>query len=489
MTVIPKTAPFARYCHIVDDWNAFQETLQRPLPTTIWTNTLRTTPEALAHSLAKEGIALRPIPWYPGGFILPENIRPGRLWQQFAGLYHIQEATSMMPVRLLDPQPGERVLDMCAAPGNKTVQMAVAMRNTGTIYATDISNGRLRVLRLAINRLGITNIAVSTSDATSLGKQTGQFDRILVDAPCSCEGTSRRSPHLLTAEAMPTEERKTGTQLALLRKAVQLCKPGGRIVYSTCTYAPEENEMIVDAILKEASQIITLRSAELPGVQSTPGVTEWQGTQFHPSLHLARRMWPHQNDSGGFFVAVLEKSAAAPEDETVLKPITAESGKVWGKAVEPEPWLTIIHERFGIPHEQLDPMVLIRWSKRGAFIASANMTPPRYRPPDNIGLFFMRTTDRLPKLTTAATMLVGQWAQKNVVDLTDEQAVGYFLRETRPLLPQQTHNCTSTGYVIVRYKGIVLGLGFYWAAQADKPHRLEGLYPKNWAARPDNIGI
>ncbi|MEM7346677.1 MAG: RsmB/NOP family class I SAM-dependent RNA methyltransferase [Chloroflexota bacterium] len=187
-----ESIPFERYRPIVDDWHAFQDKILAPLPVCVWTNTLRLTPEALANFMAEDGLPFEQLGWYPQGFKLPAGIKPGNQWPYLAGLYHVQEEVSMMPVQMLDPQPGERVLDLCAAPGNKTAQIAIALENRGTVIANDINFGRLKALRQSIEWLGITNITTTVYDGGNYPREAGLFDKILVDAPCSCEGTSRR---------------------------------------------------------------------------------------------------------------------------------------------------------------------------------------------------------------------------------------------------------------------------------------------------------
>ncbi len=297
-----------RYRSLVGDWDAFTEALSRPQPVCVWTNTLKTTPEALAKTLAEHGCASTPIPWYPRGFTLPENISPGNRFEYVAGLYHVQEETSMLPVVLLDPQPGERIIDLCAAPGNKAVQIAVHMESTGTLIANDRNYRRVRAIGHAFERLGVYNVSTTTFDATSYPVSAGVFDRVLADVPCSCEGTSRKHPEVLDPSRRPGSN--ATVQKAILKKAIQLCRPGGRVVYSTCTYAPEENEMIVQSILDENPPgSLKMLPAVIPGFVSSPGLLSWQEHTFAPQMENAMRVYPHQNDTGGFFVAVIEKAA------------------------------------------------------------------------------------------------------------------------------------------------------------------------------------
>ena len=301
-------APLERYRPLIDDWDAFAAALARPLPSTLWTNTLRTTPQLLRDWLARDGFDATPLPWYPGAFRLPPAARPGKSLAYVTGHYHVQEDVSLVPVALLDPRPGERILDACAAPGNKTVQAAVRMNDRGTLIANEKNRHRIGVVRRNLERLGITCAAVLVADAANLPRDAGTFDRVLADVPCSCEGTSRKNPEVLRRLRRPPGSRRGG-QLAILRKAVQLTRPGGRVVYSTCTYAPEENEGVVGALLAEAEPgSLRLLPARIDGLRSAPGVVEWNGECWDASLERAMRIWPHHNDSGGFFVAVIEKA-------------------------------------------------------------------------------------------------------------------------------------------------------------------------------------
>ncbi len=300
---------FERYRDIIDDWSAFTDALARPLPPVIWANTLLTSGERGAVALARQGSAAEPLAWHPGGFRLPAGTRPGKTLGFLTGQYHVQEEVSLLPVALLDPQPGERLLDLCAAPGNKTVQAAVRMRDRGTVIANDKSRRRLGVTRRNVARLGITCVAATVADGSSLPRRCGLFDRVLADVPCTCEGTTRRNPEIaLRRQLSPADQGRK--QLKLLRKAVQHTRPGGRVVYSTCTFAPEENEMVVDALLRVSPpDSLQLLPARVAGFRCSAGLTAWHGRSFDPRLERTLRVFPHHNDTSGFFVAVLEKVA------------------------------------------------------------------------------------------------------------------------------------------------------------------------------------
>lgn len=298
---------FERYRDIIDDWEAFTATLVRPLAPVVWANTLRAGPARLREWLAEDGIEAEPLDWWPEAFRLPMGTRPGKTLAFLTGYYHVQEEVSLLPVTLLDPRPGERVLDLCAAPGNKTVQAAIRMRNRGTLIANDKMRQRAGLVRRNLERLGITCAAVTSADGTSLPRRWGLFDRVLADVPCTCEGTTRRNPEVMWRWQLSPQE-QSRKQLRLLEKAVRHCRPGGRIVYSTCTYAPEENEAVVDAALQANPRALRLLPAMVDGFRSAPGLTAWRGERWDASLERAMRVLPHHNDSSGFFVAVLEKT-------------------------------------------------------------------------------------------------------------------------------------------------------------------------------------
>jgi NOL1/NOP2/sun family putative RNA methylase len=298
---------FERYRDVVDDWQAFAEALARPLAPVVWANTLRTTAERFRERLAEAGLAAEHLAWHPGAFRLPLGTRPGKSLAFLTGQYHVQEEVSLLPVVLLDPRPGERILDLCAAPGNKTVQAAVRMGDRGAVIANDKSRRRLGVVRRNLERLGVTCVAVTVADGASLPRSWGLFDRVLADVPCTCEGTTRRNPEVAWRwQLSPLDQSKK--QLPLLDKAVQHTRPGGRVVYSTCTYAPEENEAVVDAALRRYGSELRLLPAEIPGFRSAPGLTAWRDRRWDGSLERAMRVFPHHNDSGGFFVAMLERA-------------------------------------------------------------------------------------------------------------------------------------------------------------------------------------
>jgi NOL1/NOP2/sun family putative RNA methylase len=465
---------FERYRPLIDHWSDFCHISRQPLPTCIWTNTLRLSPARLAEILTADGLAFEPLSWAPGAFQLAADFKPGYHWAFLAGLYQIQEAVSLLPVLWLEPEPGQRILDLCAAPGNKTAQIAVKMGNRGTVVANDLNAGRLRAARQTQERLGLVNVTTTVADGGNYPPGAGVFDSVLVDVPCSCEGTSRKEPGVLERVSVGLSLKRSGGQKALLRKAVQLCKPGGRIVYSTCTYAPEENEVVVDAVLRQAGEgRLRLIPAQVTGLSTSPGLTEWQGRRLHPSLAGSMRVWPHQNNTGGFFIAVLQKSLdASPVAAPPADPVPSDTGVA---TLE----LETAAARFGLTLSDLAPFSLQLAGRRKLYLVNPDHQPPLEPQPDATGLLLMRTGERIPKLSTAAVQLLGNAARQNVIEVDLGQAQAYLHRQVINVSLDQAWRCPGSGFVLIRHRGFTLGVGML---EPDSTGGQVGsLFPKGWS--------
>jgi 16S rRNA C967 or C1407 C5-methylase (RsmB/RsmF family)/NOL1/NOP2/fmu family ribosome biogenesis protein len=475
---------------LVDDWGGFIDTLMRPLPTCIWNNPARIDSDGLARLLADEGIRAEPLPWldHPAlgrALRLPAEFKAGQRWWYCAGLAHAQEAVSQLPVTLMglssdQSGPVSRVLDLCAAPGGKTAQIALALGHRGTLVANDFSPERLAALQGNLDRLGAINVTTTWCDGGNYPAAAGHFDRILVDAPCSSEGTLRRNPSLAAklgaGEAGARSARMVARQRALLRKAVQLCRPGGRIVYSTCTFAPEENELIVAGALEEAAGRLMLLPVSVDGVSISPGVTRWQGRVLDPSLARCVRLWPHLNDTGGFFVAVLEKAADVSDALTApSRQVPAAEAVDLRLEADDEHWIDGLALHYGLGDRLRQHYRIHRQTRRGLHLAAADHAPPASPLAQGSGLFFHRTNMRPPKLTTGGALLLGPHATRNRLDLTREQFDAYLRRE--PLTPRvrQTGDCRP-GHVLVRHGGFTMGV-----ALLHRSGTLESLFPRKWS--------
>ncbi len=462
------TSVVARYRTIVPDWSAFIAALQRPLPLCMWTNTLRSDAQELQALLNEADMLAQPLPWRSDAFRIHNPAKLSQQWWYLAGLAHAQEEVSQVPVTLLDAQPGMRVWDMCAAPGGKTAQIAMALQNSGTVVANDISTGRLRALSGNMERLGLVNVVTTRADAATYPKRAGQFDRVLLDAPCSGEGTLRKNPTHTERMGEAFSQELSVIQQGLLRKAIQLCKPGGRIVYSTCTFAPEENEQVVNAVLHACGDEVKLLPARIESLSCSTGLTSWQGRHFSPELEKCMRLWPHQNDTGGFFVAVLEKSASLPE--VAWQP---------GELTEPEvDWRTHLEEEYGFDETVWQHFRAHRQCNRGLHLSAHDLEPTELPKPESQGAMFYRPATRPPRMTTVAAQLLGRYAKHNCLTLETAQLMPYLGGECFALSPSQMADVTP-GYLLIFYRGYCLGLGIYHG----RSQTLQSQFPKKWCGR------
>ncbi|MCQ4332291.1 RsmB/NOP family class I SAM-dependent RNA methyltransferase [Natronomonas sp. F2-12] len=298
--------PLSRYDPLADDPAAFHAACERPLPSVVRVNGIKATPERVRRAFEAAGVEFEPVGWHEGLFRLGEGESPGNSWPFVHGWIYGQEEVSAVPALALDPQPGERVLDCCAAPGSKTTQLAARMEDRGLLVGNDNNLGRLSALRSNAERCGVSNLVVTRADARnfSLKPFSGErFDRTLVDVPCSCEGTVRKNPEAVESWSLDHVEGIAGVQRGILARSIEVTRPGGTVVYSTCTFAPEENEAVLQHALEEYD--CRLVEFELP-LESVPGITEWNGETFEDSMRRAKRIYPHHNDTGGFFCAKLE---------------------------------------------------------------------------------------------------------------------------------------------------------------------------------------
>ncbi|ELZ01167.1 RNA methylase [Natrialba chahannaoensis JCM 10990] len=300
--------PFERYRPIIDDFEAFLAACERPLGNAVRVNTIKSSPERATATLEEDDVAYEQAEWNPRVLRL-ETDSPGSTWTSFHGFTHGQEEVSAVPPVVLDPQPGERVWDCCAAPGGKATQLAALMDDRGTVVANDNNLGRISALRFNAERLGATSLAVTNDDARNYSMKRfpfDEFDRTLVDAPCSCEGTIRKNPDALDNWSEGHIDTIAGIQKGILRRAIQTTREGGTVVYSTCTFAPEENEAVVQHAIDEEDCRVVDFDLEM---EHAPGLTEWRDEAFDSTLEQAARIYPHHNDTGGFFVAKLEVTA------------------------------------------------------------------------------------------------------------------------------------------------------------------------------------
>ena len=294
-----------------EEYPAFLASLERPRAVALRFNPLKG--EAPRMDFVKE-----PIPWEPMGYYYDPDARPGLHPYHEAGVYYLQEASAMSAVALLDPQPGENICDLCAAPGGKTTQIAGRMLGEGFLLCNEINPKRAKILSRNIERMGVGNALVTNEHPGKLAeKYAGFFDRVLIDAPCSGEGMFRKEEAAVTDWSQETVEMCARRQAEILDSGAALVRPGGRLVYSTCTFAPEENEMTIAAFLQRHPEFVT-EEVEAP----------W----FDPAGAGQFRMLPHKILGEGHFGAVLRKLDGEEADVPEEKPVSLP--KAWTEFAE-----------------------------------------------------------------------------------------------------------------------------------------------------------
>lgn len=296
-----------------EEYPAFLKSYEEGRAYGLRVNLLKGSREELYGRLCRR-FGLVPVPWCREGFYYGQEDRPGRHPFHQAGVYYIQEPSAMAVGSLLDPQPGEAVLDLCAAPGGKTTHIAARMAGEGLLVSNEVHPARAKALSQNVERMGAKNAVVTNEEPERLAKIfPGFFDRVVVDAPCSGEGMFRKEEQAREEWSRGHVQLCAGRQRQILDCGAKMLKPGGRMVYSTCTFSPEENEEVVIRFLESHPDFALVPA---PGVLKglSKGRLDWWGDQ--EELEGAYRIWPHKARGEGHFAALLEKKGEGPRART-----------------------------------------------------------------------------------------------------------------------------------------------------------------------------
>lgn len=315
---------------------------------------------------------LTPVPWEEHGYYYDSADQPGRHPYHEAGVYYVQEPSAMAPVPLMEVRPGDKVLDLCAAPGGKSTQIAAALQGKGLLVSNEVRPARAKVLSENLERMGVRNACVLNENVTKLSERFPEyFDRILVDAPCSGEGMFRKSETARTEWSPENVELCAARQDEILDQAAAMLRPGGRLVYSTCTFAPRENEGSVSRFLKRHPDFVLLpidkaRMGLEPG--TCDGRSEWAGFagEGNPSdaqdagvqdLRHTLRLWPHHVKGEGHFAAVFQKAGNVPEGWEAMAAGGLEPG-ISPDSRELDPWWDFAESVLGVTSRRMETKLL-----------------------------------------------------------------------------------------------------------------------------------
>lgn len=289
------------------DFELYKESIHRPLPECIRVNTLKLPEAEIVSILRDEGWELEKVPWARYAYNVKSEVNVGSSIYHLSGLLYIQGPLSLLPVEVLDVRPKMRVLDLCAAPGSKSTQIAQHMENHGVLVCNDDSSERIKPLVSNLQRFGVINHVVTLVDGRNYGRfARNLFDRVLVDVPCSSLGIVMKDWSIVRKYSKRTSEKISRLQLSLLNSAYDALRPGGYLVYSTCTIHPLENEWVINQLLEERedARLLPVRPAAL--VSRRP-LEEWKGQVFRSEIKNCFKSYPYDNLGEGFFVALVRK--------------------------------------------------------------------------------------------------------------------------------------------------------------------------------------
>jgi len=297
-----------RYSKLTD-FEVFKKYSLSFLRRSIRVNTIKIPIEELKKRLEKNW-ALEQIPWCNEGFWIEHKKKErrdiGNLIEHSLGYFYTQEAASMIPPIALGPDENDIVLDMAASPGSKTTQIAAYMKNKGILIANDLTTERMKPLSMNIQRCGITNCIITLMQGQWFRKSSIEFDKILVDAPCSGTGTIRKSLKTLRIWNPNMVKRLSITQKQLIETAFTILKRNGTLVYSTCSLEPEEDEGVIDFLINKYKNA-KLEEIKLTNINRSNAVLEFEKQKYSEEVKKCLRIWPQDNDTEGFFVAKIKK--------------------------------------------------------------------------------------------------------------------------------------------------------------------------------------
>ncbi|MDQ7007195.1 MAG: RsmB/NOP family class I SAM-dependent RNA methyltransferase [Acidobacteriota bacterium] len=458
-----------RYRPIVDDMQGFLAALEEPPPVDLMVPRGAERRREVAARLEARGLATRTFDWAPRHLRLESPLPGGALPEVVFGLAFRQGVVSSLPCRALDPHPGERILDLCAAPGGKTVLLASLAEDRARILAGDPSASRAGLLVQSLSRMGLTSVITVQQDGNGF-PAAAPFDAILLDAPCTGEGIFRVGRPRYEPTGEQGVLRARALQRRLISRAADLLAPGGRMVYSTCSYAPEENEGVISDLLARRDD---LRIEALPdGIPGSPGLTRWGEIGFHPDLPRARRLYPHQTGSWGFFLCLLRKdpdsghytSGSRREDRPRVEPVDdPEAAAELRAALEP----------FGVGREVLDtyhvmPRGKDLWILSRCCPAGSDTDVSRLKIVAP-GLRALRRTPRGPRLPNGVLRALDRHLGARVVELEWDQALALLEEREQAAAPD-----APVGQVALRAGGQVIGAGY------QRGGRLYLELPKAW---------
>ncbi|MFB6100410.1 MAG: RsmB/NOP family class I SAM-dependent RNA methyltransferase [Candidatus Nanohalobium sp.] len=418
-----------KYKPLIDDWQAFKQQAEKHPLQGLRKNRLKARSDF--EDKLSETFDLEESGWNSNVYRVSDET-PGKSMLHWRGEYYVQEESAALPVTVLDPQPGEKVLDMCAAPGGKCTQMAARMENKGLIVANDDSAQRMKSLHANVYRTGSKIIEATNYDGRNIPEDE-KFDRVLVDAPCSGEG-DRYYRNFRAADEGESKGLQS-LQKDLLKKAGRLVKEGGTVVYSTCTLTPTENEAVVSEIVEETDLELEMIETEAEHVR---GVENFEDECFGEEMQKTVRVYPHHMESGMIYVAKLRKTGSLPEREESECSESSSSNKA-------EEYM---QGRFGVDPEKVN----LEKINGDYWLCSDEISGLES---ETRGIRAVRDMDIGLKPTTYFLQLLQDEVTENIVAVSESDLEDF--SENRMI----EADLSEKGYVTLRFQDRIIGCGFY----------------------------
>ena len=423
-----------------------------PEPAAVRVNTLKSSKQRLEKLLDRNHYTYQRIPFNPEGYRLKSDPLPlSHSLDFFEGIFQYQGISSQLPAICLDVKPGERVLDLTAAPGSKSTQLAALMKQKGILVLNDSSHSRLQALQANMQRCGATNFYILKNRGEKIHRLYPEyFDKILLDAPCSALGTLSSKKEVYSWWSEEKLKKLSLIQYQLLLSAIKSLKVGGMLVYATCSIAPEENEQLIDKIVQKFPVRIMPLPPEIYS-QFAPGWLSYRENRFPDAMKYAIRIWPHQHDGEGFFIVKLKKTDSLNQGIT--------KGLSWQETLtsgHPEVKLALedLSRRYGIPEENWPGYRYIMTKSRLWMLAKEIIKVPLDRFLSG-GLLLGEKKISGWKLVNASVQVYSAEISKRRISLSD-QKMKILFREGKV-----AHGKLDDGYYILDYQGRAVGSLYY----------------------------
>lgn len=454
------------------EFSVFLEYCTKPLRRSIRVNTIRISLKDFEKRAQKNNWTLQSIPYIPNWYFIEwdhENEALGKSIEYFCWLFYIQETSSMIPPLVLNPLKWDIILDMSAAPGSKSTQMSTIINNDGLIIANDVVSSRIKALKTNINYQGMIACISSKLDWRDFGRYYNEtFDKILLDAPCSWEGTMRKGKIKWSLDVI---HELSSLQKRLISSALQALKIGGELVYSTCTMTPEEDELILDYIKKEFWDSVGIISWELNWLKSRPWILEWEWQKLDKECQYWQKIWPHINNTEGFFIAKIKKNSEIIVDKISTYYPKKSSYKII-KWKELKILYSQINKRFWIPKKYFNEYLIVKKGNKLEIRTKQSNVFALFPNIQSLWIPFGEEIQNNFTLDFYSGQSFWKHATKNILVLNSEQAHKFIKWDDIALESEQIKNCLEW-QLIIMYDWLIL-----WTSLLQKKWKLKNQVPR-----------